>query len=134
MDPRLCNSSSKTSMYSHYHHIKIQPQAPPPPPRSASCNMHISKCASAQGKTPPAQVAMAIMSASGAFALVDGRKNTTSASCTVSRPSWAQVYRSGMQQPNAGSTRAPPQCKSCPCATCIWLLHLAPIDLCPRWS
>ena len=44
------------------------------------------------------------MSASTVFALVDGRKNTTSASCTVSRPSWAQVYRSGMQQPNAGST------------------------------
>ena len=31
-------------------------------------------------------------------------------------------------------TRAPPQCKSCPCATCIRLLHPAPIDLCPRWS
>ena len=31
------------------------------------------------------------------------RKSTTSASCTVSRPSWAQVYRSGLQQSNAGS-------------------------------
>ena len=27
----------------------------------------------------------------------------------------------------APSTRAPPQCISCPCATCIWLLHPAPI-------
>ena len=33
------------------------------------------------------------MSTSGVFALVDGRKNTTSTSCTVSKPSWAQVYR-----------------------------------------
>ena len=65
--------------------------------------------------------------ASRVFALVDGRKNTTSASCTVSRPSWAQVYSSGMQQPNAACTRAPPQCRSCPCASCIWLLHPAPI-------
>ena len=51
---------------------------------------------------------------SGVFALVDGRKNTTSASCTVLRPSWAQVHRSGMQQPKEACTRAPPQCKSCP--------------------
>ena len=57
------NYSSKTSVYSHYHHIytttttqKIQPQQAPPP-HSASCNMRISKCASAL------------------------RKNTTSASC-----------------------------------------------------
>ena len=52
------------------------------------------------------QGAMTTMSASGVFAQVGGRKNTTSASCTVSRPSWAQVYRSGMQQPNAACTRA----------------------------
>ena len=41
----------------------------------------------------------------------------------------AQVYRSGMQQPNAACTRAPPQSKSCPCVICIWLLHPAPIDI-----
>ena len=67
------------------------------------------------------------MSASGVFVLVDGRKNTTSASCTVSRPSWAQVYRSETQQPNAGSTRARFALRRCPCASCIWLLHPAPI-------
>ena len=65
---------------------------------------------------------MTTMSTSGVFALVDGRKNTTSASCTVSRPSWAQVYRSRMQQPNAACTRATPQCKSCPCASYLHLV------------
>ena len=36
-------------------------------------------------------------------------------------------YRSGMQQPNAGSTRARSPLRWCPCASCIWLLHPAPI-------
>ena len=54
--------------------------------------------------------------------------------CTVSRPSCIQVYRSGMQQTNAGSTKARFALRWCPCASCIWLLHPAPIDLCPRWS
>ena len=97
-----------------------------PPPHNASCNMRISKCAGALRKTPPAQVAMATMSARGMFALVHGSKNTTSARCTVSRPTWAQVYRSGMQQPNACSTRARFALRWCPCAICIWLLHPAP--------
>ena len=52
------------------------------------------------------QCTITSMGASEVFALVHGGKNTTSTSRTVSRPSWAQVYRSGMQQPNAGSTRA----------------------------
>ena len=69
---------------------------------------------------------MTTMSASDVFTLVDGRKNITRASCTMLRPSLAQVYRSRMQQPNAACTRALPQCKSCPCVTCIWLLHPAP--------
>ena len=76
---------------------------------TTQCKLQYSKCASAP------------------------KKNTTSANCTASRPSWAQIYRSGMQQPNAACTRGPPQCKYCPCATCIWLLHPALIDLCPRW-
>ena len=50
------------------------------------------------------------------------------------RQSWAQFYRNGMQQPNAGSTRARFALRWCPCASCIWLLHPVPIDLCPRWS
>ena len=32
-----------------------------------------------------------------------------------------------MQQPNAGSTRARSALRWCPCASCIWLLHPAPI-------
>ena len=36
-------------------------------------------------------------------------------------------YRSGMQQTNAGSTRARSVLGWCPCASCIWLLHPAPI-------
>ena len=36
-------------------------------------------------------------------------------------------YRSGMQQPNAGSTRARSALRWCPCASYIWLLHPAPI-------
>ena len=36
-------------------------------------------------------------------------------------------YRSGMQQPNAGSTRARSALRWCRCASCIWLLHPAPI-------
>ena len=36
-------------------------------------------------------------------------------------------YRSGMQQPNASSTRARSALRWCPCASCIWLLHPAPI-------
>ena len=117
MDPRLCNSSSQTSMYSHYHQ-KIQPQAPPP--HSASCNMRISKCASALRKNTTSASCDDHHECKWSIALVDGRKNTTSASCTVSRPSWAQVYRNEMQQPNAACIRAPPQCKYCPCVTCIY--------------
>ena len=33
-----------------------------------------------------------------------------------------------MQQPNAGSTRAIFALRWCPCASCIWLIHPAPID------
>ena len=47
---------------------------------------------------------MPTASASEVFALIDGRKNTTSASCRVSRPSCTS--RNRLQQPNAGSTRA----------------------------
>ena len=75
--------------------------------------MCISKCASALRKNTTSASCDATVSASGVFALVDGRKNTTSACCTVSRLSWAQVYWSGMQQPHAACTRAPPQYKSC---------------------
>ena len=32
-----------------------------------------------------------------------------------------------MQQPNAGITRARSALRWCPCASCIWLLHPAPI-------
>ena len=74
------------------------------------------------------QQMMTTMTTSGVFALVNGRKNTTSASCTVSRPSWAQVYRSRMQQPNAGSTRARFALRWCPYTSCIWLLYPTPID------
>ena len=31
-----------------------------------------------------------------------------------------------MQQPLAACTRAQPPTRTCPCATCIWLLHPAP--------
>ena len=51
----------------------------------------IGTCAGAPRKTPPAQVAVTNMSATGVFALVDGGKSTTSTSYTVSRPSWTQV-------------------------------------------
>ena len=37
------------------------------------------------------QRVMTTMSASGVFAMVDGKKTTTSASCRGSRPSWAQA-------------------------------------------
>ena len=39
------------------------------------------------------QWVMTTTSASGVFSLVDGRINTTSTSCTVSRSSWAEVYK-----------------------------------------
>ena len=56
---------------------------PPPPPHSASCNIRISKCASALRKnTTGASCDDYTMTASGVFALVDEKKNTTSASCT----------------------------------------------------
>ena len=55
-----------------------------------------------EGKTPPAQVAQY-------------------------QDHLAHKYRSGMQQPNAGSTRARSALRWCPCASCIWLLHPAPI-------
>ena len=38
------------------------------------------------------QQVMTTMTANGVFSLVEGRENTTSASCKVSRQSWAQVY------------------------------------------
>ena len=118
MDPKLCNSS-RTSMYSHYHriyynhrHIKNTTTSTTIPQSAVAVLVLVLR-----GKTPLAQVAVGMntMSASGVFALVGGRKNTTSASCGVSRPSWAQVYRSGMQQANVACTRPPPQCKSCTC-------------------
>ena len=40
------------------------------------------------------QWVMPTMTASGVFLLVGGRKNTTSASCTVSKPSWVTSIRS----------------------------------------
>ena len=55
-----------------------------------------------EGKTPPAQVAQC-------------------------QDHLGHKYRSGMQQPNAGSTRARSALRWCPCASCIWLLHPAPI-------
>ena len=55
-----------------------------------------------EGKRPPAQVAQC-------------------------QPHLGHKYRSGMQQPNAGSTRARSALRWCPCASCIWLLHPAPI-------
>ena len=75
--------------------IIIQPQ----PPHSASCYMslficvHISKCTSAPRKPHQhkLQQVMTTMSANGVLVLVDGRKNTTSSSCTVSRIPWGQV-------------------------------------------
>ena len=69
-------------------------------------------CLVGRGKTPPVQVVVGSsrMAASHVCtldnALVGTTKDTTSASCRGSRPSWALVYRSRMQQPNAGSTRA----------------------------
>ena len=64
-----------------------------------SCNMclfvfvHISKCASAPRNTQPAQVAAGDdhHECNWSISLVGAMKNTTSASCTVSKPSWAQV-------------------------------------------
>ena len=55
-----------------------------------------------EGKTPPAQVAQC-------------------------QDHLGYKYRSGMQQPNTGSTRARSALWWCPCASCIWLLHPAPI-------
>ena len=50
--------------------------------------------------------------------LVDGKKNTTSASCGGSQPSWAQARVRGMQQPNAACIRTrtvrPVQAKTLP--------------------
>ena len=51
-----------------------------------------------EGKTPPAQVAQC-------------------------QDHLGHKYRSGMQQPNTGSTRARSALRWCPCASCIWLLH-----------
>ena len=69
--------------------------------------------------TSTLQRVMTTMSESRVIALVDGRKNITILGTSS--------YRSGMQQSNAACTRAPLQCKSCPCATCSWLLHPTPI-------
>ena len=64
----------------------------------SSCNMclfacvHLSKCATAPRNTQPAQVAVGDdHHATGVFSLVGAMNNTISASCTVSKPSWAQV-------------------------------------------
>ena len=58
-----------------------------------------------EGKTPPAQVAQ----------------------CQdhLGHKSVGAVWSNQMQL-------VPPQCKTFPSATCIWLLHPAPIDLYPR--
>ena len=58
-----------------------------------------------EGKTPPVQVAQC-------------------------QDHLVHKYRSGMQRPNAGSTRARSALRRCFCASCIWLLHPAPTYTC----
>ena len=66
---------------------------------------------------------MTTISASGVFVPVDGRKNTTSASCTC-QDQLGHKYRSGMQQPNAAQGHARDALRWFPCRRCIWyLLH-----------
>ena len=69
---------------------------------------------------------MTTMSASAVFSLVDGRK-TPPAQVRQCQDHLGHKYRSGMQQPNAGSTRARSALRWSSCASCIWLLHPAPI-------
>ena len=66
------------------------------------------------------------MTASGVFSLVGGRK-TPPAQVAQCQDHLGHKYRSGMLQPNADSTRARSALRWCPCASCIWLLHPAPI-------
>ena len=84
-------------------------------PGSASSNtclficVYISKCASWHRKILPAYVAVRMVTtgASGVFVPVNGKILGTS--------------RRGMQQANAGSTRARSGLRLHPCASCIWL-------------
>ena len=110
-------------MYSHYHNIQLYHHIQSSPHKNKTttttittttttpqCKLqfvHIRLCALVnvlvlQGKTPPVQVAQC-------------------------QDHLGHKYRSGMQQPNAGSTRARSALRWCPCASCIWLLHPAPI-------
>ena len=69
---------------------------------TTQCKLQCVPTRLVEGKTPPAQVAQC-------------------------QDHLGHKYRSGMQQPNAGSTRARSALRWCPCASCIWLLHPAPI-------
>ena len=70
---------------------------------------------------------MPTASAHEVFALIDGRKNTTD-QCKLHRvKTILGTSRSRMQQPIAACTRAQSLTRTCPCATCNWLLHPATI-------
>ena len=77
-----------------------------------------------RGRTPPVQVAAGDDHHECKWNICASwwNENTTSASCTVSRLTWAEVYRSGMQQPNAGSTRARFALMWCPCPLVVVLV------------
>ena len=111
-----------TSMYSHYHNIQPPPHNTFTTSTTTQCKLQhvpiifvsvqISKCTRLQGRTPPAQVAAGddhheCVCKCSIYNIDDGRKNTISTSCAVSRPSWAQLW-SGMQQTNAGNTENAP--------------------------
>ena len=61
-------------------------------------------------------------------ALVDDEKITTFANCRGSGPSSELVGARSMQQSTAACTRAETPIRTCPYATCIWLLHPAPTN------
>ena len=68
---------------------------------------------------------MPIACACEVFALIDGRKNTTD-QCKLQRvKTILGTSRSRMKQPTASCTRAQSLTRTCPCATCNWLLHPA---------
>ena len=73
-------------------------------------------------KTSPVQVAVddqIIVSVCYVFALVVVWKHTTSRSCRGSRPSWTLVGAGCSNQWKLAQTLT----RTCPCTTCIWLLH-----------
>ena len=110
----------------HHHRIKYMQPTTTTTPHSASCNLcifvyvHISKCSKEKCHQHKLQWTMTTMTASRVFALVDGWKNTTS---SIKLHNVKTILGSGMQQPNAGSTRARSALRWCPCASCIWLLQ-----------